>query len=309
MAHTLHKNTLKFATYDYVIENAPRKGGAIAIAIDNSDSLSHGFKMNVNEVAIEHLAAQLGAGQHTGVKCPACGDKSPDRALSILVDPPSIKAVCHRASCGFKYSNYQARWESIGAVVRPDRVRPYTGELRSLDESDYVWFMERFHLPRKAIGDVRKSDTRYFLPIVAPEGTRRGWGSRRPWEGSPLWVRGDPSPKFLVYMDNDEPVQSWNGESYRKTRVIVEDQISALRVTWDTGLPSVSIIGTGVNEEKVAELQRHTKHLLIALDADATGQSFSIARKWGQAFESCRVIILTRDIKDTDVQSVVEIFS
>jgi orotidine-5'-phosphate decarboxylase len=48
----------------------------------------------------------------------------------------------------------------------------------------------------------------------------------------------------------------------------------------------------------VQELQQHTKHLIIALDADATGNAFALARKWGRAFDSCKVLVLKQDIKD-----------
>jgi hypothetical protein len=234
--------------------------------------------------------------------------------MSMLVDPPSIKAICHRASCGYKYTNGEHHQHSMHDS-RPSRVRPYTGELQALDAADLAWLAERFQTNPHAFVGVRKSETRYFLPITGPEGVRRGWVSRKAWEGSPAYYASDERPKALVYMDTEEPVQSWHGVQYQGAwgdqmpRVIVEDQISAMRLLWDTGLHSIAIIGTGVNEEKIAELQRHAKHIVFALDADATGQAFAHARKWGQAFESCRVVILRRDIKDELPQTVREIFA
>lgn len=257
------------------------------------------------ELDIEALAARLGAGQHTGLPCPACSGATSDRALSMHIDGYSIKAVCHRASCGFKFRNAYA---SVVDGVRPSRARPYTGELRVLDATDKAWLSMRFQLSMHMLQAIRKSDGRYFLPIVAPDGNRRGWVSRRPWEGSPLWDSADASCKSLTYMDDESPVMSW----YRgpnSTTVLVEDQISAMRVVQDTRLSCVALLGTGVNEEKVSEIQRHAKHILIALDSDATGQAFNIARKWGQAFESCRVVILEYDIKDTPCAMVETIFS
>jgi Toprim-like len=229
--------------------------------------------------------------------------------MSMLVDGEAIKAHCHRASCGFKYSAGYA----VDHGLRPSRVRPYTGALALLDRADFVWLCTRFDAPISAFGAMRKSDGRYFLPIIGPEGTRRGWVSRRPWEGSPLWDAGDKSPKSLTYMETDEPVQCWNTfggvpVDVEDTVVLVEDQISATRVLIDTSLVSVAILGTGINEEKVSELQRHARNILIALDADATGQSFSMARKWGQAFGSCRVVILSKDIKDMQREMVQETF-
>lgn len=264
------------------------------------------------DVEMQHIAESLGNGQHNGLRCPRCGDHADEHALAVLVDGAAIKAICYRASCGFRYNN---GGYTKGLASRPSRARPYTGELRSLDEADYLWFMERFHLPRKAIGEVRKSDGRYFLPILSPEGTRRGWVSRRPWDDSPLCETGlvkqrwDGEPKSLTYMENEEPVQHWTGWALYKPTVLVEDQISALKLAWYVDLTAVAILGTGLNEEKVAELQRNTKSILIALDADATGQAFSMARKWGQAFQSCRVIILDKDVKDEPISTVKKIFS
>jgi DNA primase len=114
-------------------------------------------------------------------------------------------------------------------------------------------------------------------------------------------------------MENDEPVMDWftfGGVPVEvaSTVVLVEDQISAMRVLCDTGIISVALLGTGMNDEKVAEIQRHASNILIALDADATGQSFSIARKWGQAFNQCKVVILRNDIKDSTNEEVRAIF-
>jgi 5S rRNA maturation endonuclease (ribonuclease M5) len=159
-----------------------------------------------------------------------------------------------------------------------------------------------------------------MLPIFGPEGTRRGWISRRPWEGSPLNERfprdkGRPhpseinDPKALTYMDNDEPVQSWVGDRYWSTVVLVEDHISAMRVEYDADKTAIALLGTGINEEKVAEIQRHARHVLIALDSDATGQAFAHARKFGQAFDTCRVVILTQDIKDSNREMVRSLFA
>jgi DNA primase len=65
-------------------------------------------------------------------------------------------------------------------------------------------------------------------------------------------------------------------------------------------LDAVALLGTGLNADKVREIQQVAQHLpvYIALDADATSQAFVLARKWGSAFMSCRVVVLDKDIKD-----------
>lgn len=262
------------------------------------------------ELEIEQIARVAGPGQHTGLRCPAC--RHSDNALSMYVGDTVIKAVCHRASCGFKYTNGN-NWQPH-TIVRPSRARPYTGELHLLSGADVDWFGERFYLNASSL-TICKSDGRYFLPIYAPDGNRRGWVSRRPWEGSPLSESEEGLPyvqpltaKSLTYMDDESPVMSWYRGLNPNAVVLVEDQISGMRVAQDTQLDCVALLGTGINEEKVSEIQRHSKHILIALDSDATGQAFSHARKWGQAFDSCRVVILHKDIKDSATSEVRELF-
>jgi hypothetical protein len=265
------------------------------------------------EYAITSLAASLGDGQHSGLACPECGPFTSDRAMSMLVDGTAIKAICHRASCGFRWST----GAGVSRVVsRPSRARPYTGALRSLDASDTLWLSERFRMAPSSFVAMRKSGDRYFLPIVGPEGTRRGWVARMPWEGSPLSRSGDQAelakelPKVLTYMDNEEPVQSWEGNPRcERTVVLVEDQISALRLNrYVPQFISIALLGTGLNEEKVAEIQRYALDVLIALDADATGQAFSHARKWGAGFRSCHVVILSKDVKDSTNEEISDVF-
>lgn len=263
------------------------------------------------DVSMAILADELGPGQHTGLLCPSCG--SPDRAMSMLVDPPAIKAVCHRASCGYKYSNDKTPPNGgASPYSRSSRVKPYTGALHTLDLADISWLSERFELNPQAFGAMRKSEGRYFLPVNSPEGTRRGWIARKPWDGAPI-DRGLAMQKVVTYLDTDEACLSWYprlGKGVRYGTVLVEDQMSALKLQYSTyHHDAVALLGTGINEEKVEEIQRHAKHVLIALDADATGQAFAMARKWGQAFETCRVIILKHDIKDTDAATIKKIFS
>ena len=65
-----------------------------------------------------------------------------------------------------------------------------------------------------------------------------------------------------------------------------------------SGLTAVALMGTALNAEKVAEIQSQHSRVIIALDADATRVAFQHARRWASAFESFRVVILQKDIKD-----------
>lgn len=272
--------------------------------------------------AVVDLAGRLGAGQYGAELCVECeGGSKRERSMSLLVQPSGeIKYHCHRAGCGFSGTVYSlpdqipARGEGVGAKTGP---KPLTADLHMLSEREVAWFKDRFHLSDSAITSIRRTEHRYALPIYAPNSSIRGWLTRRPWEGSPAdteEARQESSYAFkgLTYMENLDPLLSWYSWYWNpgdiemeRTAFLVEDPISAMRLVnyWDTEQIrgnnfAVSILGTNVNARKIAELQRNVKRLVIMLDADATGQAFMMARKWGQAFDSTRVIVLSKDVKD-----------
>jgi hypothetical protein len=124
-------------------------------------------------------------------------------------------------------------------------------------------------------------------------------------------------------MEKDEPVLSWyhpsgNIEEYDRGIYLVEDQLSAMRLIeyFETQWPghnasAVALLGSGINASKVGEIQRadrdHNRTVHIALDKDATGAAFAMARKWGQAFTECHVLVLDKDIKDMSDDEVGEL--
>jgi hypothetical protein len=122
-------------------------------------------------------------------------------------------------------------------------------------------------------------------------------------------------------MEVDGPVMSWyhvegNAEDGDRGVYVVEDQISAMRLIeyFEQQWPghdasAVALLGTGLNASKVAEIQRvaRDRPVHIALDADATGHAFAMARKWGQAFARCRVVVLSKDIKDSTDKELTEL--
>jgi hypothetical protein len=113
--------------------------------------------------------------------------------------------------------------------------------------------------------------------------------------------------KSITYKSEAGPLLSW----YRKPSdsvVLVEDQISAMRVAQDVeDVEAVALLGTALNAEKIQEIQSQHSRVIIALDADATRVAFQHARRWASAFESFRVVILTKDIKDCSPEELNEV--
>jgi DNA primase len=107
------------------------------------------------------------------------------------------------------------------------------------------------------------------------------------------------SKRRLIHNDLDEPMISWYPFPADPDSVtLVEDQISAMKYRAATGNITVALLGTHLTVAAAGEIQRYAKRVTIALDADATAKAFAMARRWGAAFETCKVKILTKDIKD-----------
>lgn len=265
-------------------------------------------------------AVRLGVGQFSSQLCPACdGGQSREKTLSLDIGHNGIiKFHCFRASCDFSGTMYQSglsvhRQENLD---KEPGSRPYTGDLHPLSATELDFFGTRYGIDRDVSKNgIYRTEKRYALPLLSPLGKIRGYITRRPYDGSPAdtpenRTDGQYQYKALTYMEGDYPVQSWYGDTDNMVMapkvVIVEDCLSAMRIasysrrTNSPQTAAVSICGTGVNARKIAEIQQvaYGSDVYIALDADATGQAFAMARKWGPAFNKCHVIVLSRDVKD-----------
>lgn len=186
----------------------------------------------------------------------------------------------------------------------PEVLRPYTGDRfpltgRPVAENRII---ERFGFSPPGMGTVAYTvpvDAEPFLlPILAPNGSERGVMEA---------VYGR-NKRRRIWKAKHEPMISWTREGDHYDGVyLVEDQISALKLHHVASIRAVALLGTSLNAESVAEIQRTARHVTIALDSDATGKAFLLARKWGAAFKSCAVQILTKDIKDQSFQEIREL--
>jgi hypothetical protein len=289
----------------------------MATKLTKEDTHVKGLKADIVE-----LAQQIGVGQFGAELCPDCrGGSSKERSLSIEVGQNGIiKFYCHRASCGFSGNAYLSPTASHLGIKQASESRergqnPLTEPVSPLSEREVAFFLSRYGIPEASLESrVYRTESRYALPLLRRDGTRRGFITRRPYPGSPADTaanRNDPQAanKTLTYLEADEPCLSWYGASRPECLVLVEDQLSAMRLTsfWESlegeayPVTAAAILGTGVNAEKIREIQQVAQScdVWIALDADATGQAFAMCRKWGSAFKRCNVCVLSKDIKDS----------
>lgn len=213
-----------------------------------------------------------------------------------------------------------AEWH---APVRDTReLRPYTGSSETLTEADLLFFERVYEINQlTARRYIRRGDDGcYLLPMLNPDRVLRGMVLRTPWAGSPLAEGKHRAwPKADTYSERvGEPVQSFYVRRVIASPeiiyvsggpvIVVEDQLSAIKA-YDCGYNAVAMLGVPNSErsdsysgqDRVAEIARFAgkRTVVVAFDADATAQSFAFARKWGNAFHTLRVAILSQDIKDT----------
>lgn len=239
------------------------------------------------------LAADLEEGENRYTDCPSCGRAG---KFSIMRDNGRAVYHCFRASCdlheGGSFSVNGQRLVRTRQQPKKQKFTPFEGELEHLDDEWELYLCKHlgFTAEHLAIGRLMYApdEHRIAFPIFSPLGRRRGWSLRS--------YSGD-EPKALTRMDCDEPHLCWYVTAPETGSVlVVEDQASAIRAA--RYVNAVALLGTGCNADYAAELAAHARHVTWALDADATQQSIRLHRKYGIMFESSRVMVLERDLKD-----------
>jgi hypothetical protein len=254
--------------------------------------------------------------------CPACGGgQSKERTFSVTRAAMGVLYHCYRGKCNVRGFVPEAGFAP--AVLKQEntqKLSPYYGEQKALDDSDFVYFADRFGLLSQTCDHniyVSGCDE-YVLPIWTPERTERGTVVRQPvWkskEGRTAVCprKGRDKPKSKSHPHTAGPVQSWYfpelaADHYDHFEVvIVEDQLSAMKVA-QAGVKCVALLGTDLNLERVREIGQVGGDIILALDEDATANSFKHAQNWGLAFTSCRVALLEQDLKDTDAYDILNV--
>lgn len=281
------------------------------------------------------VAQSLGVGESVYDHCPICARR---QKFSVTRQPDGVLWQCFRATCPAPAGFAPSGLSDSTASKKITAARPWRGRVNPLDKVDREYFAERFGISTvDALATIRKTgdwedkdgiwhdgvqNTRYIFRIMSPFGYTRGHLLRNPtWSGSPRPPLGGwGSIKAQTYMAKDDVPLSWypcdeerhlppGTPFYRCDRrlVVVEDVLSAIKVQ-QAGLSAVALLGTGLSNNKVAEMIRwRPEEVIIALDADATDQAFRHARKYGLAFPRTRVAILEQDLKDTPASKIREV--
>lgn len=242
---------------------------------------------------------KLAQGQQlSGKQCPKCkGGSSGEGSLSVGIAGRFLWWRCHRASCEFvgKHSlnnldpatHDEMRGKFLRAFTRtslPVKLKQTLAEQYSVDPEtldaagwSYTPAYDN-HGPR------------IIMPIMSPDGRRRGESFR-----SPI----GQVPKAIINGELAENMISWyRWKKYGKILIIVEDIPSAVR-TAEAGVDAVALCGTVLSLDRVLEIkEQEYKSVWLCLDADATAQAIKYAALFRARLPSLRIKALDKDIKD-----------
>lgn len=249
--------------------------------------------------AVERVAS--GAPSVSGLLCPRCnGGRSREHSVSVYPSAAAVKAKCHRASCtwwGAWASNSVGSWSP--SYITPDP-RPYLGALRACDWNLRNIFSTRYQLTeetiercvRHAFEEPRLS---VYLPVYPAYGKARGGVLRR------LEYGKYKTENFVE--DRTSPFIAWYGHVGYEAVVVVEDQLSAMRVM-QLGRTGVALLGSSLSNDKWDEIKEHSERykcptIYLALDRDAFPKALDMARRFCPTTHvPVKVLLLDRDFKD-----------
>lgn len=110
-------------------------------------------------------------------------------------------------------------------------------------------------------------------------------------------------PKDLNQIDKDWCMLHFPSPINSSSVILVEDIISANKM--HKYFPTVALLGTNLNEEKLEYLfQNGIRHVIIALDNDATRKAIKLAKKF---CISCSILPLRKDLKDEEDEYLYQI--
>jgi hypothetical protein len=266
------------------------------------------------------IAEHLPIGSTQRGKCPACqGGPKGETSFIVGREPGHAWWKCFRAGCAVHGITGSANLPTSIVLERTraaERMRPYTRPTYVLNASDRAYFLDRFEIG-DVHGEILTTDSdEYILPVLSPRGVIRGHVVRQPvWKGEPRAPRKGrptffdeeeqawkPMPKTVIHPSSLDPLLSWYHPVCPRNEghlVVVEDQLSAMKVAKEAYTRSVALLGNGLNAEMVRDiLKTRPKVVTIALDPGAEGQAQNLAKKWGLYFERTRVVMLEADPKD-----------
>lgn len=246
--------------------------------------------------------------------CPFCnGGRNGDRGFSVTrVSEIEIAYCCHRATCG-KSGHLDGagasifRSDSADKEIRDVHVfspRVYRGDTTKLGERWLSEILLRYGISEEDAtwaGWRESIETNGLAcPILGPSGVRRGYEIRKSKSSAVPGVRSTSS-----YRETDVPWLGW----YRRFRtgpvVIVEDVVSALKVSrW---YQVVSLMGSHLDLERLLEILGVSEDGRLALDRDATTKAIKFIKEYRLLAPNFKPVLLSKDLKYESDERIIQL--
>lgn len=227
-----------------------------------------------------------------GQLCPSCkGGRTGERTLSVWKEGRILKWKCWRASCPFYGStvNMSSMHQEVEVPQKSIFTFPKT-ELIGPSIKDWIRSTYGIEGDLLARGGIKVAlvglTRRLYLPIFKYDGTVIGYVARA--------LHKDTKPKTLTYQS--EPSMSWYHQPSSDTLCIVEDQLSALRLSRYVG--AVALLSTNLSQVRVKEIAASSyKKVFLMLDADAFGKAAKLAMDYKDTLKMI-LVKLPKDVKN-----------
>jgi hypothetical protein len=248
------------------------------------------------------IGSNLSEGDTIREVCPRCGGgTSGERSLSVSRKEGHLIWYCFRAKCNFKGATGSS---GVPQIVKAER---------KADRKRKMWDGKTYPVPDDVVQ--RISDTwnmavpddwwwttdyggRIAMSIRGPKFNHRGWVLRS--------IVATKGAKALTYVYEGEQGLSWYKTSPHRGTILVEDIPSAIRAS--RYVNSVALLGTGVGIDRAIEIAENApRPLVLALDQDATAESFRWARRYALLWGDIRVQPLKVDIKNMEEKAIEEL--
>lgn len=262
------------------------------------------------EVAEAYGFLQEGESKGTE-RCPKCGGgSSSESSFSVSRRDGVILFNCFRASCGLR-GKVAARYSATahcGGVQQGSPTSPIGGG--NLLPTSYVRFSEinsavlssKYGISTEeseALGWGELPNGKVYIPIPDWRGGNSGWVERR-IQGTAI------GPKALTKSTVPDAM-AWYPKPGSDKLIVVEDIFSAVRASKYEN--AVALLGTHMNQARADALKEFVGEgtVYICLDADAFNKAIKLVFTFKNTLPNLKVKKLSKDIKDLDEPSLVEL--
>lgn len=210
---------------------------------------------------------------------------------------------CHRATCDLKGAVMGKHVVSPQTSTPPRHQRRYKGDLQPLTQLMWKEYFYQYGISRESLsgqGIMYATDIdRYRIPVVDHRGYEIGENLKA--------ARANQKPKSLLHKFNDVPFLHFPlGQEFHDTLVLVEDQISSIKVS--RVHYCAALLGTNLSDDGLKLLKEiGVTKLQLMLDGDKPGidAALRIKEKAGNLFLTEVVIVPDgKDPKDLTFKEI-----